>query len=96
MGETRQAPPITIVNRAEDTEAVLATIDLLAASIPERHQPNRVVLDALLSLYLRVAVEAYGIDGARLAIERAQRQIPRVTAALRADQARGGSDATNH
>jgi hypothetical protein len=94
---TRKAPPITIVGRAEDTEAVLATIDRLAASIPERHQPNRVVLDTLLSLYLRVAVEVFGVGGARRALDRAQRTLPRVIAALRADQVQQGEpDAAKH
>jgi hypothetical protein len=90
------AAPFAIVGRTEDSEAVLATIDRLAASVPE-HQPNRVVLDALLSLYLRLSIQVFGCDGAREALDRAQRNLPRVIAALRADKAqREGPDAKDH
>ena len=90
------APQITIVGRAEDSEAVLATIDRLADSIP-KDQPGRVVLDALLSLYLRAAILLLGGDGVRRALDRAQRNIPRAMAAIRANQAqREGPDAATH
>jgi hypothetical protein len=84
-------PQIAIVTRGQDEAAVcdlIARLDEFIVSGPP--VSVGVVLDALVSLTLRLAISGLGSAGAREVIEKLQRNVPRMEAAIRAAQSEPG------
>jgi len=80
-------PEIAIVNRGNDQEAVLEMIARLEGFILSGPPvPLGVMLDALVSQALRLAVAGLGIAGARQMVETLQESLPRFEALVRAAQ----------
>lgn len=84
-------PQLAIVSREQDQDAVLemiARLDEFIVSGPP--VAVGIVLDALVSLTLRLAVSGLGTSGARQVIEKLRRNLPRLEEAIRAAQSEPG------
>ena len=78
---------IAIVSRGQDQEAVLEVIGRLEGLILSGPPvPLGVMLDALVSQALRLAVAGLGIAGARQVVDKLQENLPRIEALVRAAQ----------
>ena len=82
-----EVPPIAVVSRPGDTDRVLHAMQVIHEALGQvRGEPLRVVLDALISLYLGLAIRALGIEKTDAALRLQRKNLVRIAEAIRANQ----------
>ena len=86
MPELPKVPPIAVVTRpAEDTERVLAAMIVIEKALGQiRDEELRVVLDAVMSIYLNLSISCVGIEKTDSFLRFQRKNLPRIAALIRA------------